>query len=398
MYKIIALLLGFFSSVRISFVGQLMGSEILSIILFPLSKIRKLFFDYKNLSNVVKYLSLLLFFQVLSDVYNTSDFQDYSRGISTIIFSAISTIFFVHLLSKNLRLFPVLILGIVISKIIFGNFELTESAYYFDDELNLFKSRIVPILNYILLITIYFFSKRKNYFIVFLLITTYGIISITLGARSNGLVYLLSSFFLLFKYKLFGLYKISFYRRILILVPLFYFFYGFYVDLVSKNDFGGLNSKNQIQLIDNIYNPFELLYYGRTETFVAISAIIEKPIIGYGSWAKDHSGKFQKLMEEIKGVSITKNASFIPSHSVFFGAWLYSGIFGALSILLVFITIVKSGIIYYKFSFDEFTPVVLILLVEFIWAFFFSPFGILRTTFPLMTSIIIINHKKLFSN
>jgi len=50
--------------------------------------------------------------------------------------------------------------------------------------------------------------------------------------------------------------------------------------------------------------------------------------------------------------------------------------------------------IYSRESMSQYLPIILILSIDMLWAFFFSPIGLLRSTFPIFASIIIVEYNK----
>ena len=75
-----------------------------------------------------------------------------------------------------------------------------------------------------------------------------------------------------------------------------------------------------------------LLLGGRSDLIAATAAIIDSPVIGHGSWARDP--QYVAYQEDRRAALGYKSqgvfdAELIPSHSHLFGAWVESGITGA---------------------------------------------------------------------
>ncbi|MBL6934963.1 MAG: hypothetical protein ISR48_06070 [Alphaproteobacteria bacterium] len=122
---------------------------------------------------------------------------------------------------------------------------------------------------------------------------------------------------------------------------------------------------------------FGILLGGRAEIFVSIQAISDSPFIGHGSWAKDPRYaalllKLENFGYEISSLSI--ESGLIPSHSHLFGAWVESGILGALMwmwvILFIVITLIKLSQVR-----ESLTPLAAFVGIQLIWDILFSPFG-----------------------
>jgi O-antigen ligase len=174
----------------------------------------------------------------------------------------------------------------------------------------------------------------------------------------------------------------------------FYLGYIYYVNKVLNNDIRS-SASTQIRQMSNPYNPFELLYYGRNDAVIAIYAIADKPLLGFGSWAKDKNGKYSKIQGQLLESVTIKEKEYIPNHSLLLGTWLFSGIFGFLGICYVLTYLFKEFIkIYNNKIISPILPVLTVLTIDMCWAMFFSPYGLLRTTFPVFAALIIVFQKK----
>jgi hypothetical protein len=126
------------------------------------------------------------------------------------------------------------------------------------------------------------------------------------------------------------------------------------------------------------------LFSGRSEIHYVAPKILESPVIGHGSWAKD----FDYVAE--RASALGENAAFylsgdtgshglIPSHSHIFGAWLEAGILGAVFWCLIAWragrVVVASMTTNYEVS-----PLFVFCIVGFLWDIFFSPYGGERRT------------------
>jgi hypothetical protein len=385
--KFLSLLYSLGTRFYIVVVGQLMIAEILAFISLPLINFQKLFANNKDLKIVVISLVYFLIFQVFSDVINESDSVDYLRGWAVILFAIISTIFLTKQFSTNKYSIIYYLLGIFLVRLFFGEGELNLSIQ--EENSNYFKVRFVGFISPGVIITSFILFTRNFKRSAILLFLGYSLVCFSLDARSTGIIFLISFIFLYIKYL--GIYLTRF--RLLgygffISISLF-LGYIYYVGLVLNSDFGGSNAQNQLNAASNPYNPFELLYSGRKEVFVSFYAIADKPILGHGSWAKDLDGKYGRLL-----VSLSTNSQydkdFIPSHSIIFSSWLYAGVFGVLSLGYVFFILFRSVLFHYKYRiFDSYTLILIVISFEMLWHMFFSPFGLLRVSFPFFASLVI---------
>jgi O-antigen ligase len=381
--------------VFIDLVGRLMLAEVIAVFTLPFINIKRLLNKYKLLRVVLSGLSVLLLAQIVSDIVNQSDSSDYLKGWAVMVFSMASIIYLVNYLSKNPNGIIYYLFAMFLIHLIFGSGDLDLGIW--EENTNYFKVRFVGFLNPgVMLGGYYLFSKHRIKTTVFLFFV-YALVCIVFDARSNGLIFMIASMLLYIK-----TIKIKFTRgkilKLGIIGTLFlYFAYFFYVNQVLYHDLGGTNAHRQLNLASNPYNPFELLYIGRSEFPVLFQAAMDKPLFGHGSWGKDPSGKYTSALALIVNKETIDSAGYIRAHSVFLGTWAYAGIVGFMAILIVFYLLFKHFFKLYKSQIVfNFFPIIVVLSVDMLWAYFFSPIGILRTSFPIFAALIItsLNIKK----
>ena len=158
-------------------------------------------------------------------------------------------------------------------------------------------------------------------------------------------------------------------------------YYG-YVYAAGAGWMGELQYQKLIAQQTTIFgtNPVGLLLDGRTEVFGAILAIIDNPLLGYGSWSGHFMGDYYFDAMAMVGTSgakldrITEFGAGGIGHSIFFQTWLENGILAAIALMLVAMTGVKQ-IIRLIESDVRCAPYFIALFVGFTWSFLFSPFG-----------------------
>ena len=379
----------------VEFIGRLTYSDLLILATIPFTfsyqKIKK----YHGTKVVLLCLLLMGIIQIVSDIFNQSLFADSSRGISVLIISSLWIIFFVNKLSKNLDSVIYYLFGMAIINLFVGESVFEQELW---DRSNFFKSRGVPFLNTVLMIFSFYLSTKGNSKVVVLIFLSFSFLCFFLDARSNGLIFLLSSALLALKIIRPNLSKFYFAVYASICFFIMVWLYVIYIGLVLSNNFGGSNSIDQYNKAENPYNPVQILYYGRVGLVVAGYAIAEKPLLGHGSWAKDKDGKYARLSAQIRGKKAI-DKSIIPSHSVIAGAWLYMGVFGFLVILYLYYYFIKLYLnIYFNRINASYLPLVTVLTLEMMWHFLFSPYGVLRTSFPIIISLLIILNNDFLKN
>ncbi len=383
---------GLTSQVYINLIGRLMLSELLAVFFFPLFNLSTLLKSYPTLRKVLKGLMFLLLVQILSDVYNETELSNALRGCFVIVFSMISVVFFVKCFGNEKSVITYLF-SLFVIQLLFGKVNLDVSVL--EENSNFFKTRFVGFINMFLMIVSYYLYKKRLKRIVPLIFIIYSIICLVLDARSNGLIFFISTLFLVIKNRRIKFNGMKYIVLFIISSVVFYLSYISYVNKVLSNSIGGSNASIQMNAMNNPYNPFELLYMGRKEAFIAFQAILDKPVMGHGSWAEDKEGRYSNMINSIAGRNHVVESEYIPNHSVLLGAWLFSGILGFFAIVYIFSSLFK---VYFKifkryYEYPVF-PIITFTTANMMWAVMFSPFGLLRTTFPLFASLLIVYNEK----
>jgi hypothetical protein len=389
---IITLLFSILNNFTLKIIGTLYLSEIFSFFyLFINKNYNVVIYNNKLFQKCLQLLFLLLFFQIISDIYNETSYNDFLRGWFVIIFSLITTIFLIKL-QLNFDNFFISFFTINIFVNIFFNKEPIDFGIY-ETNTNYFKSRFIPFLNpSILILSIYLANKNsKNIFLYFILLS-YSIINFIFEARSNGLIFLILTFLFyvnMYRIKITTLKFISFFIII-------YSFYLLYVKAVLLKYIGGKNSFTQLTKTSNIYNPFEIFLYGRSELPTLFQTIIDKPFFGHGSWGKDIHGKYSIYLSYIAKNKFVVFKDYISAHSIIFGYFSYAGVFAFFVILFLFFYLYKNVYYLLKFNFASSDKLLLLYFsISMFWNFLFSPIGLLRTDFPYFLSLIVVlNIKK----
>lgn len=378
-----------FTKINFALVGQILLSEIFSFlyIIYNINLFKKI---KNNIVFKIVIFSLigLLFFQIVSDVLNSSSFHNYIRGWSVIIFSIISIIALTILLYNNLNYIIIFLLCLSISNIIYSDSDLNFGLIY--ENTNFFKIKYVPFFNPLALI-IYFLLYKNNFNSLRLLfLFIYSILCIYFDARSNGFIFLTTTLFIYLYEKKIKLNTI----RIFYITFILYIFFVVYSFLVSERVINGSNSISQFSKMENKYNPFELLYYGRSEIPVLFSSIIDKPLFGHGSWGEDKYGKYSYELSYITKSPRIFFSNYIRAHSILFGYFAYAGLFAFLILLNLFFRLFKYSynLVISKNVDESIKHIIIFYTILMIWHMLFSPIGTLRYDFVYFSSILISIH------
>lgn len=121
-----------------------------------------------------------------------------------------------------------------------------------------------------------------------------------------------------------------------------------------------------------------LLLAGRSEIFASSRAILDSPVIGHGSWAKDfeYLGVFEDIYASL-GLVVDRRmieSGLIPTHSHLLGAWVEAGLLGAVFWLFVAYLIVVAVRATLQAN-HRLDPLLVFVMTKFGWDILFSPFG-----------------------
>lgn len=372
--------------VYINLVGRLMVSELIALLGFLFIKKLKLIRKHPQIKTILIGFTLFLFALVISDLFNETVQEDYLRGWSSVVFSVISTIFLISQFEKssNAPYIYLIASGVAVIFLTPGELDITILV----DQSNYFKVKFAPIFTPLVAVFSCFLWNIGRRQLSAILILLSGAIFMMFDARSAGAGLIIAAFLLLAQAyntrpKLTPIILSS-----ILIGSASYASYVYYVDQVLYEGLGGSNAQ-QILKVDNPYNPFELLLEGRTSLAVAAKAIEERPLLGFGSWAKDETGEYSLLMAALKDAgNFEHHLGIIPVHSVMLAAWVWAGFIGFIGMGLVAITMFRLFLISYWVKLPI-TPALNIYFVSFVWALFFSPIGSIRTTFPFIIALLI---------
>lgn len=144
---------------------------------------------------------------------------------------------------------------------------------------------------------------------------------------------------------------------------------------------------------------FDFLRSGRSEFFIGLSAIVNNPILGYGTVPIDKYGYVENYFLRYATIEDWENlirfggyndidgVTLIPSHSHIIGFWISNGIFG----LLLWLYVLKLIFDYFRrtiVSLPQVFPYVCFMTPSIIWSIFFNPYTN-RFTIPLYITCIL---------
>jgi hypothetical protein len=377
-FKIIPLFFGFVSSQKLILGGEIYLGEIFAIIY--------LFVNYNKIKiDKSTKLSIVLgviwaFCQFFSDQINNVEVMNSIKGVGApIIFIATLTALVVYL-RHNIQRLPSFLIGFYLGFV--PGFIIAPEVYFQD---NPWKWGVGGVILGLYSVYFTFFIKSKNFYYLMFFIIILGVIGIINDARGlslfpifAGILYMASRSKSLniiinkLKGNFFG-------TKITLIIILLIFFVNAAATAMFSSSWiiDKLPQESANKFLMQASGDYGVLLGGRTEIFASISAFLDKPFLGHGSWAKDNSGYSDLMLAKLfnsgylESADVSYSSDLIPVHSYLMGAMVWSGIGGGLFWLFLIRWLLKSfveninilGFYFYNG------------LISIIWSIMFSPFG-----------------------
>jgi len=396
---LLTVFIGVSASFYVHLVGTLYISEIALLALWPIL----LFFRGRRLLKppfplCFGLLALWLVSQVVTDIYRSTQPQDWMRGDAAIIFFAIDILALATLLSENDRRKVYFIASFAAGSLLAARFqplpimEGSEWKFGYSSGTHLL----------VVLLCCYFFKARRYAPIALLLIGMMAV-NLIMNYRSSVLFFLVT----------FGLVvpivperigtlqilpRLGSISRIVVLAGLAVLAGLTALLVVNLATSSGLlgedaRAKNELQM----HSRGGILLGGRPEIIVSSRAVLDSPILGHGSWARDFRYTellsdiqvrwgFQPDLEEVESQSM----GLIPTHSHLMGAWVWAGILGA-GFWGYILWLTLKALSRVLNTLPPLTPVYVWMFVDYLWAILFSPFGSTDRTFEALKIVVIVD-------
>lgn len=390
--EIMVALFALSQQIYIHFIGRMMLAELIAIVGIFLINKKKLIQASPYLRKILLGYSILLIGLIVSDIYNESVPQDFARGWSIVIFGVITTLFLTDTFLKSSRAIYIYLIFSTLSSIFFFQ---TEGLLMSIDEggANYFKAHLVPMIFPAVVLFVSIFWNYKYLFLSVILLAVSGMIFVLFGARSSGAGLIVASVLLLMQVLNFRLRPAHVFIAASLFLVTAYSGYAYYVNKVLNHGFGDGNALQLLKL-ENPYNPLELLLEGRASTVVATEAIGDRPLLGFGSWAKDETNKYGDFYAYLREKdNFVHPLGIIPVHSVILAAWVWSGIIGFLGMLKVATTMYRAFLVSFLVK-SSLSPVINVYFIASMWAILFSPIGHIRTSLPFIIALLIASSYK----
>ncbi|WP_058185443.1 hypothetical protein [Terracidiphilus gabretensis] len=385
---ILALLVGLGSCYSFTLIGDIHLSEIIlipSLALLLAVHSNRLQLRKRRLGIIVVLLLAWLFSQVITDIYRLTPLKDWIRGQANILFFLMDLIGLAILLKGNMRRQMVFLFGLAIGVTLSAKLQ----PGLYQGEADALKFAYCWSILYLVAVASSYFYGQGRYAIVGLLMIGDIGFNILFNFRTIVLTMFVSACLVLpIIPERIGRVRIlppaRTRARVLVTVGITLIagtMIGKTMTLLAASGALGheAQQKNEVQTTAG----WGILIGGRPEILVSSRAVIDSPILGHGSWAKDP--KYHKMLVDIEteyGIKVPQGSEsryggLIPAHSHLMSAWVDAGILGGIFWIYILVSTVKSLL---KASMSQLPlkPAYISLLVLFLWDIMFSPFGGLR--------------------
>lgn len=369
--------------IEVKLIGRLFLPEMILLGMFPFLILNRGRAIWVSLPKTLIVLGMFwLFSQIITDIIRSTPFEDYSRGWSNIGIFLIEFSAIYLLVIKSERRLILFAIGIVVGQ--FLQYFIAPNIFAAGGEF--WKFGIGYAVTFFLILSTRLRTVRRIKYLAEVILLVAALLNFTLGSRSLGGICFISAMYVFVqsrtKTSQVITTKVSIKRLFLTFIILMVSgviilkLYG----LVASS--GMLGESAQQKQESQAGGEFGMLIGGRQELLASSLAIMDSPIVGHGSWAKDP--KYIALLPELLveyGYSGTQPITYdgdltdlIPTHSFLFGAWVNSGLLGAVFWFWVMVLCAKLLLVLYKTK-DPLTPVVIFVAFNMLWNISFSPFG-----------------------
>lgn len=339
---------------------------------------------------------LWLFGQILTDIYRQTPQIDWLRGNAGIVFFIMDLIFIAMLMAGNEKRKILFIASYAIGSIISTRLFPTAFSVNYP-----WKFGYANGVNLLCLLSAGYFYNKKKYSVVLLILLGISAVNLADNFRSPVLLMLVTiALTIPVVPEYVGPWRVlppqGSRMRLFVLITLALSAGLIAAALVKTMASAGYlgeeaQQKNEVQT----HVKGGLLIGGRPEIVVSSRAVLDSPILGHGSWARDyryievlHDVMRSYGLEQQQDVDSMEEDTqgIIPTHSHLMEAWVYAGIAGAVFWFYLLWYALKL-ISQLPLKQPPFAPLFMFLCIDNVWAILFSPFG---STRRIMESFLII--------
>ena len=367
------------SFLQVDIIGQLYGPDILLICSFPfLMSIRSSMLAQKKIKTVFVLLAFWFLGAVITDVVRETPPEDIARGWSKILVFAINLAAAYLLIANKFNRIVLYLAGIAVGSLLTA--QLNPSIYAGDEPWKFgygFGVTLIAIVAAESRVARQLFGRG----ITFFLVLSVGVVNLTENYRSMFGIVVAAGAFGALKWFLDsgnskGNMTLGTFATICLIGVISAQGIIEIYSWVASSGVLGLEAKDKYEAQNT--DSLGVLLGGRAELLVSSTAILDTPLIGHGSWARDstYTAQLVDILEK-SGATILYDpfaTDLIPSHSHLFGAWVEAGALGGLFwlwILWLWVLAVKAAL-----NVHTNRPVLIAFaLFSFMWDILFSPFA-----------------------
>lgn len=383
---VVVAILGVTSPFSVRLVGDLLIAEILMLVLLPfLLAVRGRMIFRKELLPIYGLCALWLFAQILSDLYHGMTApQQWMRSYAAITFFSFDIMLMAALTSGSTRRKLIFLGALASTSLIQVRFfplpVMVDEPWKF--------GYADGVINLTLLVSCFFYARRRNAVVVLLLL---GLIGINLVENFRSplllLFVVLAIVIPVIPERIGSLQLLP--RKDSALRVISIVAFSLAAGLTARQVLAwatekGLSGeearkKNESQVTAG--GGIQFLFSARPEFPIAMKAVADSPFLGHGSAPNepkyremlndmlDETGQPSQLEEELELMG-----GLIPIHSFLLQAWVSAGILGSLIWFYLLALCVKS-IVRVAIVLPPTAPYLTFLFIQLFWSFLFSPFG-----------------------
>ncbi len=365
--------------IELHLVGRLFAPDMIMLVLSPflmMSMGRRLADPLPKMFIVLGLVWLLG--QVVTDIVRHIPFHDYARGWAKIAFTLINFCVIYLLINNRPRRIILYAAGLVGGGIL--GFYLNPNIYTAGHP---WKFGVGWPLTLLIIISAALFMdyRRQHRLLAIGLVAFAAAFNVYMGFRSLGGICFLTTTYLILQ--LFWRRRYAHAMRVkprnIVLPGLVLVFAGFVVMEAYEHAAGSglLGEASREKYEVQAMGKYGLLLGSRSEILVAGQAVMDSPLLGHGSWAKNWN--YAELFVELKhrlgyAAGSVNELGLIPTHSHIMGAWVEAGILGAIFWFWVLLLTVRTLASLYQTK-TRLAPLVVFFATTLIWDVFFSPYG-----------------------
>jgi len=368
-------------------VGELLAFASLPFLLFSVRLERY----GSRLFAAVAVLALWVFAVCISDLVNGIPLNFLIKGLAKPIWCGLWMLFFIGVLSIDYRALYAYPAGLILAGLQNYFFPQAWTEYYVSSGVyEAATFALVPlVMPVITCLSLYVYRKFPLFaaFVFFIGVFVFVYLGVP---RSTVALCLLVSLMLGYMWSLkirrIWVQKIPFLQVFLYGLLFFcssYLIFEIYVWVAANGWMGEMQQQKLETQSDTIFGNslLGIILDGRTSVFAAILAIIDNPLVGFGSWQAKTLISYYLDALGLVGTNIAEyqmlssGGSPGAGHSIFFSAWTESGLLAALSLAIIgyWMLIELLNVV---FRDNPFAPLFVSMGLFFFWSYFFSPFGV----------------------